>query len=433
MKNRSMKKSIILGWIAALFLATMLLGGPIIQPAYAHSSTFTDVQETDEAHNAIESLTAQGIIEGFADGTFRPNEPLTRAQATKALAIWQDLAPADPSANATSPFTDVDAFYAEYVAAAANAGWVNGFLDGTFRPYTHLTREQMAIIVIRSLSLDAEATSLAAQQVDSVLERFADEGTISPEARPYVALAVMEGLLAGDGEHLNPLAPLTRAQFSLVLYRADIPARSEVSDGSTTDSTDESTTDSTDGSDAKAEGAGETGQTAYTSEEQALAAFMDTYLFRPHNSPITGEMVLQNADWYGIPPLSQLVILAAETSLGDPELGGALARRNNFGCLRYHGASTPWGLLSDGKVWVAGKDWYSFATPQLGMAAFGRYLKAGMDGFYVPILSAENPDWEQFAAVYYGRSVSGFNSYVNRLHTLEESFRSAAAKRGVSF
>jgi hypothetical protein len=135
-----------------------------------------------------------------------------------------------------------------------------------------------------------------------VLERFADEGAISPEARPYVALAVMEGLLAGDGEHLNPLAPLTRAQFSLVLYRADTSAHSEVSDGSTSnatdesdaDSVDESTTDSVDESDAKAEGAGRLGRRLYA-EEQALGASW-TQLFSPHNSPITGEMVLQNAE-----------------------------------------------------------------------------------------------------------------------------------------
>jgi hypothetical protein len=81
---------------------------------------------------------------------------------------------------------------------------------------------------------------------------------------------------------------------------------------------------------------------------------------------------------------------------------------------------------------VAGKDWYAFPSPQVGMAAFGRYLKAGVDGFYVPILSAKNPDWERFAAVYYGRSVSGFSSYVSRLHTFENRFRSMAAGQGVS-
>ena len=144
-------------------------------------------------------------------------------------------------------------------------------------------------------------------------------------------------------------------------------------------------------------------------------------------------MVLQNAQWYGIPPLSQLVIMAAETSLGDPGLGGAVARGNNFGCLRYGGAGSPWGMLSSGSLWAAGKEWYSFASPQLGMAAWGRYLKVGANGFYAPILAAAHPDWKRFAAVYYGSGVAGFGGYVNRLHTIENRFRTMAAEHGVSF
>jgi hypothetical protein len=109
-----------------------------------------------------------------------------------------------------------------------------------------------------------------------------------------------------------------------------------------------------------------------------------------------------------------------------------LARRNNFGCMRYHGPGTSWGLLSDGKIWVAGRDWYSFPSPDVGMAAWGRYLKSAMNGFYVPILSASHPDWERFAAVYYGRGVSGFGSYVSRLNAIENRFRVMAADHGVS-
>ncbi len=143
-------------------------------------------------------------------------------------------------------------------------------------------------------------------------------------------------------------------------------------------------------------------------------------------------MVLQNADWYGIPPLSQLVIMAAETSLGDPALGGSLARHNNFGCMRYSSTDTPWGQLSDARISVAGKDWYSFPTPEAGMTAFGRYLKSGVNGFYVSILDSPNPDWHRFAAVYYGSSVSGFSSYVSRLYAIQASFRAQAKASGVS-
>ncbi len=161
--------------------------------------------------------------------------------------------------------------------------------------------------------------------------------------------------------------PITRAQLSLVLYRAAaIGVVDDAIQGPAEDDGPGHTQEAPEGE-------------SFTPQELALAAFMDTHLFRPHSSPVTGAMVIQNAHWYGIPPLPQLVIMAAETSLGDPRLGGVLAQNNNFGCLRYHGSDTPWGLLSDERIWVAGKDWYSFPSPAVGMAAWGRYLKTAMD------------------------------------------------------
>lgn len=161
------------------------------------------------------------------------------------------------------------------------------------------------------------------------------------------------------------------------------------------------------------------------------AGFLDSQILGPHHSPITGEMVMNNSLWYGIDILPQLVILGAETSLGDPRLGGALVRSNNFGCLRYHGAETKWGQLSDGRVWVGGRDWYSFADPGLGMMAFGRYLKVGLDGFYLRALDGPPYDWPAFAARYYGRNVAGYDRYVRNLYRLERSFRAKAAKAGL--
>jgi hypothetical protein len=371
---------------SAMLLAAMLFAVIAVQPAQAHPSTFPDVAETNPAHDAIESLATRQIVAGTAGGAFQPNGLLTRGQAVKMLVIWRGE---ETIPVVATRFPDVDATYAQYVQTALARGWVGGYPDGTFRPQAPLTRAQAAIVLIRSLDLEAQA--LGDAQI----------------------AAVVNGLFSDDNGRLVPLSPMTRAQFSLVLYRADAlvagPVASVATAGGGASATDDST------------------------EEQALAAFMDLYLFGPHNSPVTGKMVLQNADWYGVPALSQLVIMAAETSLGDPQLGGALARRNNFGCMRYHGPDTSWGLLSDGKIWVAGRDWYSFPSPDVGMAAWGRYLKSAVNGFYVPILNAPNPDWERFASVYYGRGVSGFGSYVRRLNAIENRFRVMAADHGVSF
>ena len=167
-------------------------------------------------------------------------------------------------------------------------------------------------------------------------------------------------------------------------------------------------------------------------EAATVSQFMDGQLFKPHKSPITGVMVLNNTKWYGIDVLPQLVILAAETSFGDPKLGGELARRNNFGCLRYRSGPTKWGALSDGKVVVAGNTWYTFPSAQVGMAAFGRFLKIGQGGVLREALDEQPYDWAIFAKAYYGQ-YSGLQDYIVKLQSLEAKLRTRAGAFGVSF
>ena len=162
-----------------------------------------------------------------------------------------------------------------------------------------------------------------------------------------------------------------------------------------------------------------------------MAAFIDTNLLRPHHSVLTGRMVLDNAKAYGIKALSQLVVMGAETSFGDTVYGGVLPLKYNFGCMRYAGTSSAWGKLSNGSVTVAGKDWYTFPSAQAGLTAFGLYLRYGVGGRYVQYLNAAQPDWYDFAAIYYGSLVGGFAAYVERLKAIEGRIRTQAEAAGV--
>ncbi len=107
---------------------------------------FADVPLDYWAYNAIDYLTTAGIISGYADATFRPGGSLTRAQFVKMLAAafrW----PAPPGAP---PFPDVapDYWAAGPIAAAAGRGLVSGFGDGTFRPVDGVTRAQAVKILV---------------------------------------------------------------------------------------------------------------------------------------------------------------------------------------------------------------------------------------------------------------------------------------------
>lgn len=378
---------------AILLLTAVLLAGFAAHPKAANAQRFSDVPPGHTAYAAIEALASRGVIAGFDDGLFKPDDTLKRGQTAKILVGWKGLKPA-PSPSVS--FRDLDSVYRNWVETAAAEGLIKGYSDGSFKPYSSLTREQMAIIMVRALGKESDAKTLSQEQVRTALAVFKDAGSVSASARAHLALAVQYGLFSGDTQgFFKPIASITRAQFCLVVHRA---------------------------------GSWDT----LFNKRGALAAFMDTRLFAPRNSPITGEMVIQNAEWYGIPVIAQLVILAAETALGDPKAGGELARNYNFGCLRFGRTDSPWGELSDGKVTVAGSDWYSFPSPSVGMMAFGRYLKAGVKGHYVGCLTATPIDWRRFASVYYGENVGGFEAYVVKLHDFEDRYRNMAAEHGLT-
>lgn len=107
-----------------------------------------------EVHGeAILCAAAYGLIGGFGDGTFRPGLEITRAQTATALARWLEAATGFPvTADDPQPFPDVAGTHAPAVAALAEAGIIGGRADGTFGPDEPLTRGQFAQVVVRAIS-----------------------------------------------------------------------------------------------------------------------------------------------------------------------------------------------------------------------------------------------------------------------------------------
>lgn len=99
---------------------------------WSQSSGFTDVASEAWYNNAVSTLTRAGILDGYEDGSFRPNASITRAEFTKiAVSFFKHVGGAS-----SNPFNDVpdSAWYAEFVKAAAELGLIDGYEDGTFRP-----------------------------------------------------------------------------------------------------------------------------------------------------------------------------------------------------------------------------------------------------------------------------------------------------------
>ena len=117
---------------------------------WCQTNNYTDVPADLWCNNAISTLTNMGIIDGYQDGSFRPYGRITRAQFAKmAVGFFETT-----TEEYQGYYTDVpeNAWFTEYVEAASRVGLIQGFEDGTYRPDTNITRAQACVIVNRALN-----------------------------------------------------------------------------------------------------------------------------------------------------------------------------------------------------------------------------------------------------------------------------------------
>jgi uncharacterized repeat protein (TIGR02543 family) len=158
------------------------------------TNSFTDLENSVWSNRAISTLYNAGILKGYPDGTFRPTEPVTRAEFATIAAKFDKL-----ELGSASKFTDISGHWAEkYITSSEIKGWIKGYNDLTFKPEQDITR--------------AETMTL----INNVLERTVPEENIHPEALSWTDIessdwyyeAVMEAtnshdyLFEEDGDEL---------------------------------------------------------------------------------------------------------------------------------------------------------------------------------------------------------------------------------------
>ena len=123
-----------------------------IEADKTYSNTFSDVPKGYWAANYIGYMQQFGIITGYSDGSFRPDAPVTRAEFAAIASRFEKLTEGSKS------FTDVPDTYwaARYISFAATRGWVTGYSDGTFKPENTITRAEVAAVTCRLLERSAD-------------------------------------------------------------------------------------------------------------------------------------------------------------------------------------------------------------------------------------------------------------------------------------
>ena len=139
-----------------------------IEADKTYSNTFSDVPKGYWAANYIGYMQQFGIITGYSDGSFRPDAPVTRAEFAAIASRFEKLTEGSKS------FTDVPDTYwaARYINFAATRGWVTGYSDGTFKPENTITRAEVAAATCRLLERSADQSYIRGHLKE--LRTFAD-------------------------------------------------------------------------------------------------------------------------------------------------------------------------------------------------------------------------------------------------------------------
>ena len=160
----------------------------------------------------IRGLVNLGVVKGFPDGTFRPNNKLTRAEYAALLAMAFDITPKrDPMR-----FKDVpDNFWGKSAIETVNrGGFMSGYPDTTFRPNQNLTREQTLVSLVNGLQLTGSGGT-------NILTVYGDRAQISSYATNGAAIATEKKLVVNypNKDRLEPARDITRAEVSAIVYQ----------------------------------------------------------------------------------------------------------------------------------------------------------------------------------------------------------------------
>ncbi|OMD03094.1 S-layer homology domain-containing protein [Paenibacillus odorifer] len=204
------------------FQGGVLDGEFIVEPRDTFSSyavlenkvSFNDIATVQAwAGRQIQVVAAKGAIEGVGAGKFAPKSNVTRAEFSKMLIRALNL----ENNSAVQSFSDVSstAWYAPYVAVAAEKGIITGRSAAKFDPNATITRAEMATMIsraLKSINPDAKTDSTA-------ISKFSDAAKISASLRDGVAFAASHNLVIGNAGKFNPNDTATRAEAAVIIYR----------------------------------------------------------------------------------------------------------------------------------------------------------------------------------------------------------------------
>jgi len=178
---------------------------------------FSDVAK-HWAKSAVNDMGSRMVIDGTGGGKFTPNRDITRAEFAAILVRGLGL---KPESGATA-FSDVKAsdWYSGVINTAYAYRLIDGFEDGTFRPQDKITREQAMLILSKAMALTGLVDTLSVQSADATLRPYEDAAKVAKWAQTGVVDSVQAGIVTGrSADTLAPKANMTRAEVAAIIQR----------------------------------------------------------------------------------------------------------------------------------------------------------------------------------------------------------------------
>jgi hypothetical protein len=182
---------------------------------------FKDISSLwQEAQDAIDFMANREILKGKSEGVFAPQDSITRAEFAKTIVALLELK--NDTTKLDQSFNDVAKtdWYYEYVQIAFQYGIIQGKNDTTFAPNDLITRQEMAVMISRTMKAVGKAEILLPLQAKEMLNTYKDHNQVAEWAEQDIAFAVKNKIIQGkDGNLLAPRDHATRAEAVVILKR----------------------------------------------------------------------------------------------------------------------------------------------------------------------------------------------------------------------
>ncbi|CEQ22242.1 putative S-layer protein [[Clostridium] sordellii] len=190
-------------------ISSLSLISILMTPIYSYANPNLKDISGHWAKKEINQFISSGYVNGYEDGTFRPDNSITRAEFVKLVNKYFGF-----NIKEEINFSDINTndWYYNDICIASKSGYINGYEDKTFKPNKTITREEVSKILITIKNKQ--------DNVYDKLNKYPDKNKVSNWAKPYVEGAIEQGYLKGnDSGFLNPTNNITRAESITILSR----------------------------------------------------------------------------------------------------------------------------------------------------------------------------------------------------------------------